>query len=127
MIDNFDRLHVHQTVIQGEIVAENGQSRLLHEHAQIVNQFTTTPKRPQGFFIPYKNQAINIIDVIDGQLITKRSQETLEPTNGNLTSNIEKDILKIVVVNRYEDRKPGCGVCQKFRVEARRHCRLHCP
>lgn len=117
VIDNFDRLHVHQTVIQGEIVAENGQSRLLHEHAQIVNRFTTTPKRPQDFFIPYKNQAINIIDVIDGQLITKRSQETLKPTNGNLTSNIEKDILKIAVVNRYEDRKPTVGFVRNFRLK----------
>jgi adenine deaminase len=54
------------------------------------------------------------MDVIDGQLITQKSRDTLEAENGHLKSNIEKDILKIAVVNRYEDLKPAVGFVRNF-------------
>ena len=114
IIDNFDRLHIHQTVINGEIVAENGVSRLPRKPPAIVNRFAAIPQKPSAFSVPDKKKAVNIIDVIDGQLITKRSQETLEAANDQLTSNVLKDILKIAVINRYEDRKPAVGFVRNF-------------
>ena len=114
IIDNFDRLHIHQTVINGEIVAENGRSRLPRNPPAIVNRFAATPRKPLDFAVPDKKRAVKIIDVIDGQLITKRSQETLEATHDQLTSNVQKDILKIAVVNRYKDRKPAVGFVRNF-------------
>ena len=114
IIDNFDRLHIHQTVINGEIVAENGRSRLPRNPPAIVNRFAATPRKPLDFSVPDKKRAVNIIDVIDGQLITKRSQETIAATLDQLTSNVDKDILKIAVVNRYEDRKPAVGFVRNF-------------
>ena len=114
VIDNFDRLHIHRTIINGEIVAEDSRSRLSQKHAVIVNRFAASPKKPQDFAVPDKKQAVNIIDVIDGQLITKRSRDRLKAVNDRLTSDIEKDILKIAVVNRYEDRKPAIGFVRNF-------------
>lgn len=114
VIDNFDRLHIHRTIINGEIVAEDSRSRLSQKHATVVNRFAASPKKPQDFAVPDKKQAVNIIDVIDGQLITKRSRDRLKAVNDRLTSDIEKDILKIAVVNRYEDRKPAIGFVRNF-------------
>ncbi len=114
VIDDFDRLHIHRTVINGEIVAENGQSLLSQTHADTVNRFAATPKRPLEFSVADKGRAVNIIDVIDGQLITRQSRDLLDAVDGRLITNIDKDILKIAVVNRYEDRKPAMGFIRNF-------------
>ena len=114
VIDDFDGLHIRQTVINGEIVAENGRSLLPRKPAGIVNRFAATPKNAQDFSVPDQKRAVNIMDVIDGQLITQKSRDTLEAENGHLKSNIEKDILKIAVVNRYEDLKPAVGFVRNF-------------
>lgn len=114
IIDNFDRLNIHQTVINGEVVTENGGSLLPRNPPAIVNRFAATLQKPLDFAVPDKKRAVNIIDVIDGQLITKRSRERLHATLDQLTSNTEKDILKITVVNRYEDRMPAVGFVRNF-------------
>ena len=114
VIDDFDQLHIHQTVINGKIVAENNKSLLSQKHPKIVNRFAATPKALVEFSVPHKKQAVNIIDVIDDQLITEKSKDTLKGVNGFLTSDISRDILKIAVVNRYENRKPAIGFVRNF-------------
>jgi len=114
IIDDLEQLRIHQTVIQGKIVAENGRSLLPHKPAALINRFATSPKKPKDFSIPHQNRPVNVIDVIDGQLITKKSCDTLQSLNGDLACNIQKDILKIAVVNRYEDRKPAIGFVRNF-------------
>ena len=114
VIDDFDQLHIHRTVINGKIVSENSQTLLSQTHADIVNRFAATPKKPLEFSVADKGRAVNIIDVIDGQLITLKSRDTLGAVDGRLIPNIDKDILKIAVVNRYEDRKPALGFVRNF-------------
>ena len=114
VIDDFERLQIQKTVIQGEIVAENGRSRLPRKPAGIINRFSANPKKPEDFSVPHKNRPVHIIDVIDRQLITRKSSDTLESLNGYLACNLEKDILKIAVVNRYEDREPAIGFVRNF-------------
>ena len=114
VIDDFERLQIQQTVVNGEIVAENGRSRLPRKPPALVNRFAASLQEPRDFAVPDKKRAVNIIDVIDGQLITKRSQERLEATHDHLTANVQKEILKIAVVNRYEDRKPALGFVRNF-------------
>ncbi len=114
IIDDFERLQIRQTVIQGEIVAENGRSRLPRKPAGVINRFAANPKKPEDFSVPHKNRPVHIIDAIDSQLITRKSSDTLASLNGYLTCNLEKDILKIAVVNRYEDRKPAIGFARNF-------------
>jgi len=114
VIDDFERLRIQKTVIQGEIVAENSCSLLPRKPAGIINRFAANPKKPADFSVPHKNRPVHIMDVIDNQLITRKSSDTLESLNGSLACNLEKDILKIAVVNRYEDRKPAMGFVRNF-------------
>jgi len=117
IVEDLKELRIHRTVIQGEIVAENGSSRLSQQQAGIVNRFAATPKEPEDFSIPYQNRPVHIIDVIDGQLITKKSLDHLPASNGSLVGDPEKDILKIAVVNRYENRKPAVGFVRNFGIK----------
>ena len=114
VIDDLEQLRIHRTVIQGKIVAENGSSMLSRKPAGIVNRFAATPKQPEDFSIPHQDRPVNIIDVIDGQLITRKSLDHLPASNGSWVGNPQKDILKIAVVNRYENRKPAVGFVRNF-------------
>ena len=114
IIDDFQRLHIQQTIIGGEIVAENGRSVLPHKAAEIVNRFAAKPKQPEDFCVPHQDRPVHVIDVIDGQLITKKSIHRLPSVKGALSTDLEKDILKIVVINRYEDRTPAVGFVRNF-------------
>ena len=117
IIEDLEALQIHRTVIQGEIVAENGSSRLPRKQAGSVNRFAATPKKPEDFSVPHQNRPVHIIDVIDGQLITKKSLDHLPASHGSSVGNPEKDILKIAVVNRYENRKPAIGFVRNFGIK----------
>ncbi len=117
IIEDLERLRIHRTVIQGDIVAENGSSRFPRKQAGSVNRFAATPKEPKDFSVPHQNRPVHIIDVMDGQLITRKSLDYLPASNGSLVGNPEKDILKIAVVNRYENRKPAIGFVRNFGIK----------
>lgn len=114
IIDDFEQVRIEQTIIGGEIVAESGRSRWPHKPAGIVNRFAAKPKEPEDFSVPDRTGPVHVIDVIDGQLITRKSVHTLAASDGGISCDPGKDILKIAVVNRYEDRKAAIGFVKNF-------------
>ena len=114
IIDDFEQVRIQQTIIDGKIVAENGRSRSPHKPTRIVNRFAAKPKIPKDFSVPGRTGPVHVIDVIDGQLITRKSVHTLAASNGSILCDTGKDILKIAVVNRYEDRMPAIGFVKNF-------------
>ncbi len=45
----------------------------------------------------------------DGQLITKRLREAPRLSGGRAVSDVSRDIVKLVVINRYRDVPPAVG------------------
>ncbi len=100
--DDLINFKVRQTYINGELVAENGNSKIIAGTASIINNFNCIPKTPADFEIDYKGEdLIAVIEALDGQLITNKL--ILKPLvkNNKLVSDTANDILKMVVVNRY--------------------------
>jgi adenine deaminase len=101
---NFEIL---KTYIDGELVAENGKSLVITPQAQTINHFDTDEKDPVDFVTDTwrddKKIKVKVIDALDGQLITGVSEAILDVAAGEILPDIEKDILKIGVVNRYEE------------------------
>jgi adenine deaminase len=97
---NFD---VTQTYIDGVLVAENGKSFIKSVTINPINKFDCKAKRVEDFALSAKeNQTeIFVIEALEGQLITNKLIEPATIKNGFLVPNVENDILKIVVVNRY--------------------------
>jgi len=104
-LTNFDVL---QTYIDGVLVAENGVTKTEvatnpKDAKKPINVFNCTKKIFKDFAVFAKGNinTIQVIEALDGQLITNKL--TLQPTilNGQIVSDVEKDVLKIVVVNRY--------------------------
>lgn len=103
IVKDLTEFSVLATYIDGELVAENGQTLIQAGKPDIINQFDTEPRIPSDFIVPYSGEAnIPVIEALDGQLITNRLN--LEPTvrNGQIIADPAKDILKIAVINRYQ-------------------------
>ena len=95
---------VSQTYIDGILVAENGRSLISASPSAIINEFNCTPKEIGDFSIKHKGeQEIPVIEALDGQLITNRLSLSPRVVNGEMLSDTDRDIIKIVVVNRYQD------------------------
>jgi adenine deaminase len=104
-LENFD---VVQTYVNGQLVAEEGRSLIEATKAASVtpvNNFNCSKKNVSDFStgLPLKGSAVHVIEALDGQLITNALTLTAEDLSEAGSPNLEKDILKIVVVNRYQD------------------------
>ena len=123
LVGDLKGFDVLQTYIGGELVAEKGKSLIVKRetsNVKPVNNFDCLPTEPDDFFIPYEGQEqVYIIEALDGQLITNKITESLSSVlydDGieQLRSNTEKDILKIVVVNRYYDAPVAKAFVKNF-------------
>jgi len=112
VVEDLQRFKVLQTYIKGQLVAENGISRITSSPAVIpINNFNAEPHTPADFAYPLDKwgeqenvEQVYVIEALDGQLITNKlilPVADTRPANGYLQSHPDKDILKIVVVNRY--------------------------
>ncbi len=103
-LQNFEML---ETYINGHLVAQNGESLIVTKPGNaktFINNFNCQPKTPQDFSISYNNEKTVVgIEALDGQLITNKIEFSPFVANGNIISNPENDILKIAVVNRYNN------------------------
>lgn len=114
VIDNFEDFTIIRTYINGEVVAENGKSLISPVKAKIDNNFRAGKKKVSDFSVKKEGEKINIIEAIDGQLVTNRSQEVPKVSKGYVVSDTERDILKLTVVNRYEDVPPAKAFVKNF-------------
>ncbi|ASK29901.1 adenine deaminase [Chryseobacterium sp. T16E-39] len=103
VVDNLKDFTVLKTYTGGEIVAENGESLITSVNAPIINNFHCTLKQPSDFKVHCATDTIRVIETLDGQLITNEIQAKPKMIDGYAESNIEEDILKIAVINRYYD------------------------
>lgn len=102
--------NIKATYINGELVAENGKSFIQSKQVEPINQFDCNEIIAEDLIVTTKdfpNATIPVIEALDGQLITNRIEVEVEKLiasdNIHLTSNIEEDILKMVVINRYHN------------------------
>ena len=109
VVENLKDFKVLETYINGELVAKNGQSFVKTKPVELLNNFNTKPKVIEDFQCISSAKKINCIEVLDGELITNKIEVEALSENGNLISNTKTDVLKIAVVNRYQNTKPAIG------------------
>lgn len=102
-IDNLTDFTILKTYINGALVSENGESFIESVEAATVNNFSCSLKRPSDFKVKSEGEKIRVIETLDGQLITKEIHAEVLNIDGFAESDPENDILKIAVVNRYQD------------------------
>ncbi|MFT4832717.1 MAG: adenine deaminase [Psychroserpens sp.] len=114
IVEDLKDFKVAQTYINGELVAENGHSKIPVIPFETPNNFKVRPKIEEDFFLKANGDIIRVIEALDGELITKEIKAKNLVQNGNLVSNTTTDILKIAVVNRYSNNPPAIGFIKNF-------------
>ena len=119
VVKNLIDFKVEQTYINGIKVAEKGMSRIPMIHEKTINQFNVQPLTEKDIQLeaanyPQQNGRIPVIEAIDGQLITNCLWEEGKKNENELVTDTEKDILKIVVYNRYHAAAPKIAFIKNF-------------
>ena len=109
---------VLQTYINGDLVANLGQSLIKPVEVNEINNFSVNPKMPKDFEIQANGmEVLNVIEALDGELVTRRLVFPAKVQDGLLISDVDNDILKIAVVNRYSDVKPAVAFIRNFGIK----------
>lgn len=114
VLDNLEELNVLQTYIKGVLVAEKGISMMEHLETEPINNFKVEPIKVADIALADCGKRIKVISCIDGQLVTNTVVAEPKVENGSIVSDIERDILKLVVVNRYEKTQPAVSFIQNM-------------
>ncbi|MDD4374985.1 MAG: adenine deaminase [Bacteroidales bacterium] len=109
VVDNLSDFNVLQTYVNGQLVAENGQSLIETSQADTPNNFVADKVTSGDFFVQNTGKPVKVIEALEGQLITNTVLGHAVAAGENLTSNTTEDILKIAVINRYQKAKPAIG------------------
>ncbi|TBX71040.1 adenine deaminase [Flavobacterium silvisoli] len=114
VVEDLVNFKVKQTYINGELVAENGKSFVKHVAFETPNNFNTSAKKVSNFEVPSSAKTIRVIEALEGQLITNEIHHASLLQNGKLVSDVENDILKMAVVNRYANTPPAVAFIKNF-------------
>ncbi len=113
-VSDLKDFRVKSTWIRGRLVAEEGRSLIASVPAARPNQFACAPKRPEQFRVVEQTDDLQVIEALDGQLITPKKWMPPTVQGGACVCDTTKDLLKIAVVNRYCDAPPAVGWITNF-------------
>lgn len=114
VVEDLVNFKVLQTVIDGNVVAENGISKVAQVDFDLPNNFTISAKSVADFKVGSDAATIRVIEALEGQLITNEIHHKSLIKDGSLVSDIANDVLKMAVVNRYCDEKPAIAFIKNF-------------
>ncbi len=106
LVKDLKNFEVLQTYINGELVAENGKTLIESQKATTINSFNCSLKKTEDFATVNSKNSF-VIEALDGQLITNK-------ISARNKIDIENNILKIVVVNRYKDAPVAKAFIKNF-------------
>ncbi len=111
LVDNLEDLNIQKVWVHGELVVDNKDVLFEVSDSQLLNNFKLNEVSSKDFDsiieMDYVNSCmdestnVNVITATNGDLITGRVEETLFIKNKVIQPDIQKDILKIAVLDRY--------------------------
>lgn len=110
VVTDLKSLEVKQTYIQGIKVAENNKALFdRYIPTELINNFQVDKLAIDDVKIEPTGNKLKVIMVDDGQLFTHSQLVEPKIEQGNLISDVDQDVLKLVVYNRYRKTKPAIG------------------
>lgn len=114
LVKDLEQFEVLATYIKGQKVAENGETLIPRYNNEVINNFNTSLKKSEDFQLYASGTKVRVIEALDGQLITPEIEGEILIHDEFAEPNLEKDILKITVVNRYQDAPPAVAFIKNF-------------
>lgn len=113
-IDSLSEFNVTRTWIDGQLVAESGKTTIPAVGVDPVNKFVAQEVTADMLAVKQSPGDLQVIEALDGQLITNRLSVTAKVEDGQVVSDVDQDVLKMVVVNRYQAAPPAVAFVKNF-------------
>jgi adenine deaminase len=127
-ITDLAKLEIDTVFYRGKPVAKQGKHLFLPPPITLELKDTVRIKSPTGKWLKIplprgqtsgqsepSEQNYPVIEIIPGQIVTKKSLEKMKVTNGTVMPDVERDILKLVVVERHKaSGNIGLGLVKGF-------------
>lgn len=117
IVEDLKNFRILATYIDGQQVANAENSFIESVPIKVVNNFKAQALEPSAFQIPAEGKQIRVIEAINGEIVTGSLTATVLEEAGLAISNIKEDILKMVVVNRYQDTTPAFAFIKNFNLK----------
>jgi adenine deaminase len=116
VVEDLVNFKVTKTFINGKLVAEEGKSLVTTKTSSLLNNFDCDeiPVSSIQYLVSNFTTPLYAIEALDGQLITNKTLCNPIVKDSFYESNIEEDLLKIVVVNRYNNAPIAKGFIKNF-------------
>jgi adenine deaminase len=120
-LDNLADFNIKRVFISGELVAIGGLNSFDARPLQTTSTITVPRRRSEEFVVKIPGEQsgadsnlkaeyrVRVIEIVPDNIITKEAVETVVSKGDVIESDIERDILKVAVVNRYEAAEPAVG------------------
>jgi len=107
-----------RTWVNGRLVAEAGRSLIERTPIRLINRFQARKITPADLEVPAAGERLRVIDVHDGELLTREALLAPRLENGQGGSLIvpdpERDVLLLMVLNRYREAPPALAFVRGF-------------
>ncbi|HDM10621.1 MAG TPA: adenine deaminase [Desulfobacteraceae bacterium] len=121
VFNDLDGFEVTEVIKNGRLVVREGEGsdelRLgTLSCPESLRIMSCGPVSPDGFSIPCKGKnKARVIELIDGQIVTRATIEEIEGREGQLEPDTKRDVLKIAVIERHRGSgKIGLGLVHGF-------------
>jgi len=103
-ISDISKFKIEKVFYKGKLVAENGKllSELPAPGKELTGTVNIKPFEIGALNIKTNKDSFPVIEVIPGQIITKKYAGEFKPVHGEVKPDLERDILKLVVVERHK-------------------------
>ncbi|MFW6376140.1 MAG: adenine deaminase C-terminal domain-containing protein, partial [Thermoplasmatota archaeon] len=117
VVDDIKNLEIKDVYINGKKVYDGNEPKFSRAEPEIINNFVAKKKAINDFRIKPQDKEINVISIDGKELITKRETTAPKIKDGNVVSDIDRDILKLSMINRYSDQEPSIGFAKGFGIK----------
>lgn len=114
VIDNFESFNVKSSYMKGECIYKEGEVFFDSHNEIILNNFSRKQIELEDIQIEAKDCDVHVMKVSDGDLLTGWVQARPKIEQGRFVSDTQQDLLKMVVMSRYDNGKPVVGFAKGF-------------
>jgi len=105
VLGDLTRFQIDMVFYRGRLVAEEGKPLFSTPQASgsgLTNTVNVKPFPIEELKLPPSGETEAVIEVVPGQIITRKRQEKVKVSGGEVIPDLERDILKLVVVERHQ-------------------------
>jgi adenine deaminase len=114
VVDNLENFKVLETYVRGQLIGKDGKTCIQSKKATTPNHFSTSLKKPEDFKVQASTKKMHVIEAQEGQLITLDRLTEPKILNDVIIPDVSQDILKLTVVNRYQNASPAVAFIHNF-------------